>query len=174
MDESRERPVGAPFSGGRGNAISLVVTFIERVIHELGSEHGDVGSGGTTGDDGRHHLRRQEDELGGSTLGHLNDSLLILEAALDGQSQITVCFSGSVGLKGSKLDVVLLGLALLDATAGDGTGDDEDANYGSEERKEEQGSSKGSQDARQGGRPILVPVARSVSVLAILLPVGGL
>lgn len=64
------------------------MTLLIRVVHELGSEHGDIGSRGTRSTRGR-HVGRQEDKVGHLGLGNLNDLLLLVsEGVLNGLGQI--------------------------------------------------------------------------------------
>lgn len=127
----------------KGSELRLLAMLLERVVHELGSEHGHVGGRNTSfGVEGnaRHHGRRDKDELRGSSLRNLNNFLFVSEAALDGRRQITFLLVAGHGDHlgvGDLLLLLLAGTAALDnAVSDDQEGEDnvhENTNEGNAE-----------------------------------------
>lgn len=124
-----------------------VSALLKRVVHELRSEHGDVGGRSVGRSAGGEHVRGQEHKVGLHGLGHLNDLLrLVGERVLDGESQVAGLLVLRRGRHGSELDGfsargLLRGLARANAahassneckgqeSSQDGRSDGHDANH---------------------------------------------
>jgi len=142
-------------------ALFLLALIGERVVHELRGEHGHVGGGTRCDSDGvvRHELGRDEDELGRSGLGNLNDLLLIGQGALNGECEI-LCLL--ILRDGCQLDGVLRDLLGAAAPGNDSANDDKDATNEGNDGSDEESLANDHHDvkhvrgASRGGGTVLI------------------